>query len=82
MRMIREGPNHFLVGSELEDVRLLTDMAMPEIIAEDRVSVGQSLQPGHQPQWIPRKVVLVEFPYHLCRLIQFDDLVTVAARHE
>jgi len=79
MRMIFEFPNNFLITRDLEELRLFPDVTMPEVIANQGISVWQALTARGQTQWVAREIIFVQFPNHLLFSVQFQDLVTISA---
>ena len=69
----------FLSDRQFEAMRLLAEVAVPEIIAENRVPIRQTLEAGHQAERVAGQVVLVHFPHDLLVLVEFDLLVAVTA---
>ena len=82
MGVVGEFPNDFLVARDLEKMRLFAEMAVSKIIAADRIAVGQTLDAGHQAQWIAGDFIFTQFPHGFQRGIEFDHFVTVAAGDE
>ena len=60
MSVVFELPDHFLITSDLEELRLFANMTMAKIVAEDRVSIGKALASRHQPEGIARKIQLLD----------------------
>ena len=80
--MIVELPNYFLVARHFQHLRLCADMTVTQVIAKNRIAIGQSLAAGHESQRVTGQIILVQLPYDLSPGIEFNDLVPVTAGDE
>src|SRR5476651_953289 len=58
---------------------LFSKVAVPKIVAEDGIAIGEALEPAHQPKGIPGEFILIELPYDPQLFIQLLHPVPVAA---
>src|SRR5436189_6313267 len=73
-RVVGEFPDDSLVTRHFESLRLFAQEAAGKIIADDGVSVRQTLASGGQSERVPRRFVFAELPGDFQVLIEFDDL--------
>src|SRR2546423_1386003 len=71
MRVIGEFPNDFFIAGDLEGLRLFAHKFRWKIIANDSISIRQTLAPGRQSQRIARKLILLDSPDDLLIGVQF-----------
>ena len=82
VEIIPELPHHLFVGRNLEELRLLADVAVSEVIAANRVTIGQSLTTRHEAQGVSGKIMFLQFPHNPTLPIDLHDLVAVTAADE
>ncbi len=61
-RVVAIRPNDFPAGCHFDQLRLLADMSVAEIIAKERVPIGQTGASRHQSQRIFREILFIKFP--------------------
>ena len=82
MRVVREFPDDLFVRRQLKAMGLFADMTMPKVIAENRISVWQTLQTSHKSERIAGDLLLVHFPDDLLMVVELDEPVAIATGNE
>lgn len=80
--VVGEFPDKFFVAGDFEEHGLLADVAVAEVVADERVAVGETLASGGELEGIPGDVLFADFPDDGILFIEFLNLATFAATDE
>ena len=71
--MVGEFPHNFLVARDLEDHRLLALETLADVVADDRIAIGQAMDAHRDAQRVAGDFVLRNLPDGLQVFVEFDD---------